>query len=617
MKRKIYLLTLTATLGLFASCSEDFLLRTPETAISTGDFFKTADDLKAYVNGLYDDWGLLDRSQYTGWEMSAMLDFESDNAAFWQHRNYAVLLGVGSPLTVGGWDNWGSLRRVNVMLDNLGNAGSIIPAEFNHYVGIARYFRAMFYINKVQGYSDVPWYSKPLTSSDPDLYKTQDSRSTVVDSIMADLEFAAFGIKEDIGNRTQVNRFVALAQISRFCLYEGTYRKYHSELNLASTANRFLERAASAAEEIILSGRFSLAAGSVDEVMSGTSIMGCKAFRDLFSSLDLKDNSEILMWLDFNKGLDVRNRMGNLMSSNTHRQYSLSRSLMESFLLRDGSPFSTVTDYDKKEFKDIFTNRDPRMAETFAYPGAHMINPDRYVLHVPDGGGYDQIKYFPESSEKLTADNSGGWTGIPLYRYAEVLLNYAEAKAELGALQAFDIARSVNLLRTRAGMPDFDPAREVDADLRAQYPGVSDNNILAVRRERRVELAGEGFRKQDIHRWSVGALQVTPSSMQGIYVPQLPYIFDSNGNGPGGAAGIAKNEAAKNALPQSVQSQADNWHYLDEQELYLEHGTYGHVRKKGDETRSFVSPKYYYTPIPHNQIVLNPNLVQSPFWKSK
>ena len=603
-----------ATFGLFASCSEDFLLRTPETAISTGDFFKTADDLRAYVNGLYNDGGLLNRDQYTGWEMSAMLDFESDNAAFWQYRNYAVLLGVGSPLTIGGWDNWGSLRHVNVMLANLGNTGSIVPAEFNHYVGIARYFRAMFYINKVQGYSDVPWYSKPLTSSDPDLYKTQDSRAAVVDSIMADLEFAAFGIKEDIGNRTQVNRFVALAQISRFCLYEGTYRKYHPELNLASTANRFLERAASAADEIILSGKFSLATGSVDEVIPGTGINGCKAFRDLFSSLSLSNNPEILMWLDFNKGLDVRNRLGNLMSQNTHRAYSLSRSLMESFLLRDGRPFSTVAGYKQKEFKDIFANRDPRLAETFAYPGAHMTGPDRYVLHIPDAGGYDQIKYFPESSEKLTADNSGGWTGIPLYRYAEVLLNYAEAKAELGALTAFDLARSINLLRERVGVAAFDAAREVDADLRAQYPGVSDNNILAVRRERRVELAGEGFRKIDIYRWCVGELQVAPSAMQGIYIPQLPYIYDSNGTGPGGMSGIEKNLASKNALPQSVQDQADNWYYLDELELYLDAS--GYVRKKGDDARSFISPKYYYTPVPGNQILLNPNLVQSPFWTS-
>jgi hypothetical protein len=606
-------LTLTATLGLFASCSEDFLLRTPETEISTGDFFKTADDLKAYVNGFYNDGGLLIRNQYSGWENSALVDFESDNAAFWQHRNYAVLLGVGSPLTIGGWNDWGSLRHVNVMLDNLGNAAAVVPAELNHYAGIARYFRAMFYINKVQGYSDVPWYNKVLTSSDPDIYKTQDSRAAVVDSILADLEFAAFGIKEDIGNRTQVNRFVALAQLSRFCLYEGTYRKYHPELNLASTANRFLERAASAADEIIVSGKFGLATGSVAEVIPGTGIMGCKAFRDIFSSLSLKDNPEILMWLEF--GGIIRNRLGNLMSSNTHRQYSLSRSLMESFLLRDGRPFSTVADYDKKEFKDIFANRDPRMAETFAYPGAHMIDPDRYVLHVPDGGGYDQIKYFPESNSEQTADNSGGWTGIPLYRYAEVLLNYAEAKAELGDLKEFDIARSINLLRERVGMEAFDAAREVDADLRAQYPGITDNNILALRRERRVELAGEGFRKQDIHRWSVGALQVATSSLQGIYVPQLPYLYDSDGTGPGGMVGIVKNEAAKNALPQNVQDQATNWHYLDEQELYLENGTYGHVRKNGDKLRSFVSPKYYYTPIPHDQIVLNPNLKQSPYWK--
>jgi hypothetical protein len=509
------------------------------------------------------------------------------------------------------------------MLSNLGNTGNIIPADRNHFVGIARYFRAKFYIAKIREYSDVLWYNKVLESNDPDLYKTQDPRAAVVDSVMLDLEYAAANVKEALGTRTRVNRFAVLAELSRFALYEGTYRKYHPELNLASTANRFLECAASAADEIIRSGRFSLASGGVGEVEPSTGIMGCKAFRDLFSSLNLEGNPEILMWIDYDKDIDVRNRMGNLMLPATHHAYSLSRALMESFLRSDGTPFSTVPNYDKMSFFDVFANRDPRLAETFAYPGAHMINPDRTCPMMPHSGGYDQIKYFPESYDEQSSDNNGGWTSIPFYRYAEVLLNYAEAKAELGALTSDDLARSINMLRTRVGMPAFNAAREVDADLRAQYPGVTDNNILALRRERRVELAGEGFRKWDIYRWGAGALHVSQKALQGIYIPQLPYVYDSDTRGT--IAGLVAKRADIDALPAAIKAQTSNWDSLEGLELYLDDGsgtpdpnrtrTSGHIRKSGDEARQFVTPKYYYRPIPIGQVVLNPQLKQPFGWE--
>jgi hypothetical protein len=613
-----------------ASCSEDFLEKTPETSISPKDFFKTASDLEAYTNGFYDDGALLDKAPYTAWDGSAaMADFDSDNTSYWRDHNYLIYLGTVSPQNSPGkyssnWGGWGSLRRVNVMLSSVGNMGNIIPADRDHFLGIARYFRAKFYIAKIREYSDVIWYSKVLESNDPDLYKTQDPRAAVVDSVMLDLEFAAASVKEAQGNRTRVNRFVALAELSRFALYEGTYRKYHPELNLASTANRFLERAASAADEIIRSGRFGLATGGTGEVEPNTGIIGCRAFRELFSSLSLNDNPEILMWIDYSKTIDrPRNRMGNLMLPATHHAYSLSRALMENFLTSDGYPFSTVPNYARLSFFDVFANRDPRLAETFAYPGAHMVNPDKPCPMMPHSGGYDQIKYFPESYDEQSSDNNGGWTGIPLYRYAEVLLNYAEAKAELGKLTADDIARSINPLRARVGMPDFNAARETDADLRAQYPTVSDNSILAVRRERRSELAGEGLRKWDIFRWGAGKLHVSQKALQGIYIPQLPYVYDSNADGEDDAGLVAK-RADIDALPADVKAKADNWDSLEGLELYLDDGsstpdpnrtrTSGHIRKSGDNDRKFIEPKYYYRPIPVGQVVLNPQLKQPFGW---
>jgi hypothetical protein len=605
-KVSYYILSFAFLMSAFSSCNDDFLQKTPETAITAFDFFKTADDLRLYVNDFYNDGNLLNGGSFR--------DDNSDNVAYNYATNYSILLGNLSPQNAGGWSSWGSLRKVNFMLANLGNTGNIIPEDLNHYVGIARYFRALFYYNAIVVYhSDAPWINKPLETTDTEmLYKTQDSRALVVDSIMADLEFAVANIKTEIGNRTKVNRYAALAYLSRISLCEGTYRKYHPELNLQSTANRFLERAASAAEEIMKSGQFQLSSGATTEIQPG--IVGSTPFRALFSSLDLTGNKEIIQWVDYNKGLNIRNSTQNLMSNTTHIDYSMSRALVESFLTDEGKPFSTVAGYATMEYKDIFAHRDPRLAETIAYPGVHMINPNRYIPVVPHSGGIDQVKFFPESNDKATSDNTGAWTGIPLYRYAEVLLNYAEAKAELGQFSDADAAKSINLLRDRVKMPHFDAARETDQDLRDMYPNVTDPTILAIRRERRVELAGEGLRQRDIYRWGVGELWVSTTALQGWYVPSLPYIYDATGQGTTNYGLVAK-LADIAALPDDVKSKASNWYALDDLQIYLENGDHGHIRKIGDKDRRWVAPKYYYRPIPINQIVLNPNLKQPIGWE--
>src|SRR5690606_26372684 len=116
-----------------------------------------------------------------------------------------------------------------------------IPEEArNHYAGIARFFRAWNYIEKVQRYGDVPWYDTPLATDDEALYKAQDPREVVMQHVLEDLIFAAEIIRDikDISSST-ITRQVALAYKSGIALYEGAYRKYHTELDLASTADQW------------------------------------------------------------------------------------------------------------------------------------------------------------------------------------------------------------------------------------------------------------------------------------------------------------------------------------------------------------------------------------------
>jgi hypothetical protein len=602
-----YAAAAVALTGGFAGCDDEFLDRVPQTSVTVPAFFKSTSDLELYVNNLY-------HSMMPG---GVYDDRTSDNVTFWQDSEPYVnkLFGRLSSDVVGGWSDWGNLRSVNLMLTNLDDVSGS-EADVNHYAGIAHYFRARFYIEKVKAYSDVPWYGEVIESNDEEsLYKTQDPRAAVVDNIMADLEFAAAHIKADMGNRTRIHKYAALAELSRFALYEGTYRKYHSELGLASTANRFLERAVSASEEIMNSGQFEITGtGAVVTLGESGNIYGSTGFRSLFSSSKLDGNSEIILWAEYGRSPYFRNNLADVLTAMSRNFYSLSRSLQESFLTREGKPYSTVAGYATKEYADVFIDRDPRMAETFVWPGLHETNNDgSTIVHIgsPGRGGYRQSKFFCESTDLnlKTNDVTGQFTSLPLYRYGEVLLNYAEALAELGRLGAGEIERSVNLLRNRVGMPPFNAAAEVDDALKALYPDVSDNTILAVRRERRVELAGEGLRQSDIYRWGAGKLFEADVSKQGIYVPGLPYVIDVTGDGTPDY-GIAANADSRT-------SEVEQWYDLDGSEIYfyLENGTSGYIRNKNDEARSFEEPKYYYDPIPKVQITLNPSLNQPFGWQ--
>jgi hypothetical protein len=582
--------------------------RYPKTSVTVPEYFKSVSDLQLYVNGIYEK--MIPEASYT--------DHASDNVTYrlGQQEYASLLYGRISEDNIGGWDQWENLRRVNIMLSNLDNLSTSTPddeVEAKSLIGVAHYFRARIYIGLVQTYSDVPWYDRQLESTDEDLYKTQDSRETVVEHIMEDLEFAVANIKPDLGNSTRVHKYVALAELSRFALYEGTYRKYHPEVGLASSANRFLERAVSASEEIMNCGLFEVTgAGTTVEVAPG--IWGSTGFRAIFSTKQLDGNREIIMWMDCDKVIGRRTNADDLTKS-TATKYSMSRSLQESFLTKDGKPFSTVPGYATKTFNEVFIDRDPRMSETIIYPGLAEENEAAgtsfYLVTKPARGGYDQCKFFYRyyDSDAKQDDGIGQFTDLPVFRLGEVLLNYAEAKAELGQLDAAAINRSINLLRTRVGMPAFNPSVEVDQALRDLYPGVTDVNILAVRRERRVELAGEGLRKHDLFRWYAGKLFEKPVSQQGIYVPGLPYVYDVTGDGDPDI-GIAASESSKTG-------DEVTWYYLDDPDglFYLENGTSGYIRNKEDNLRQFVEPKYYYLPIPRSHLVVNPNLHQPYGWE--
>lgn len=578
------------------ACNESFLDRFPETSISQETYFRDAKDLELYTNTFYE------------YVLPSYQDGVTDNVSVYATVSETVNLLKGniSPGTVGAWGPWERLRRINFFI-NRAHSATGDPELINHHVGLAKLMRAIFYYGLIKRYSDVPWYSRDLTDTDDDLlYKVQDSRSLVVDSVIRDLAFAVEHIKADMGNKTRINKWYAYSTMARICLHEGTFRKYHDELGLAGSADVFLNQAVAASLKVMESGLFSI------DSRGGFG----SAYQNLFINTDLSTSPEIILFKDYSATENLRHSA----SAEFDFVFSLSRSLMESYeVLKDGMsyPFTSVAGYESTSFVDAFKNRDPRLSQTFMRPGyvkPGQASPYRANLNL---GGYPHVKFVPQTSDQV-AHNSN-YTDLPIARLAEIYLIYAEAKAELGSLTQNDLDISVNRIRARVGMPQIFLAQIAhNPVLSSQYPNVNGpnaNQILELRRERRIELAMEGLRYDDLMRWGVGERLAGPH--QGVYLDRLG-LHDVTGDGVPDI-GVYRNQAS-NDVPTAERNRYV-FFYLENNDgsdgsIYLSGGDFGYIMDTGDRNnpRAFISPRYYYFPIAQGQMILNPNLRQTNFW---
>ncbi len=582
----------------FTSCNDDFLDRYPQTSVAPEEFFKSEEDLALYINGLLTMSG----------PGSYQADQSSDNMATTgaiEIKN--MLTGTPSSQTLtGGW-NWDALRNINYFLDNYQKANASEEA-IAHFVGLARYYRAVFYFGMVKRYSDVPWYETALNPDDEELYKGQDSREFVMGKVMEDLEFASQNVREGVPAGTP-GHWAVKAFYSRLMLYEGTYRKYHPELGLESSSSALLQKAAELSEEIMDAGLYSI-------YNSGNPN---RDYAALFGSSNLIGNPEVILTNAYDANKD-RNGNINYTVFGDYEQ-SPSRDLVMGYLMSDGTRFTDIDDHKKMGFVAEFQNRDPRLMQTIAYPGwIRQPNTTPYIQSLNKNfTGYHQLKGYQNTTDAVEA----GSVDFPVYRFAEVLLTYAEAKAELNSLTQTDLDKSVNLLRQRVGMPHLSMAEAnavPDPFLMEKYPNLNGSNLgvlLEIRRERRVELAMEGFRYDDLMRWHAGKL--LEEIPQGMYFGGLGK-YDLTGDGiedvilVGKDATIPVGDAKeKNSLGVTlIYYKAGT---IDENvDVFLENGANGGMMVTDTKARYFEEPKYYYRPVPMQQITLNPNLQQIFGW---
>lgn len=583
-------------LGVMSLAACNKLDQLPQSTATKEAVFGTENGLKLYTNSFY-NFGFLPRN-------STSQDAMSDYLAVRQVQDFIREGGFGANNS-SGW-SWNDLRNINYFIENCKDP-AVPVAVRNNYLGIARYFRAYFYMEKVKRFGDVPWIGKPLSIEDPALNAGRDKRALVMDSVLADINFAVANIQAtNDPSRTTITKWVAQAYKSRICLFEGTFRKYHTDLGLASTANKWLEDAASAADNIIKTAGYSL------NTTGGAGV----SYRQVFTS-NTPVASEVLQAAVADVNLGILNEANWWWTSGTYgAKASFTRTFINTYLKLDGTPYTNDPAYRTMVFKDEVKNRDLRLKQTIRLGDYKRVS-NGVLVPAPPLFSYTFTGYQPI---KWTLDDMGLDAGalntnaIALFRYAEVLLNYAEAKAELGTLTDADWALTIGALRSRAGITGGLSAKPTVADpyLMANYfPGISDPSILEVRRERGIELSLEGQRFADILRWKRGELMT--QEWNGFYVPALNVAMDLNEDGIMDVAfyqGTRPNLGIAGLTYVDVSARIGN--AVNSQ--LLKNGTSGELTWMNEIPRKWLERNYYY-PIPLNDLQRNPNLKQNPGWQ--
>ena len=594
MKKNIILYSFIALLSGTAGCS-DMLDEYPLDAISPETYYNNADELRSATN------------QFYGMFPGAASGYTESADVVCIFNLPAEVQGIRTVPTSGGGWNWEYLRAVNFYLSHSVRCDDVDARE--HFDGIARFFRAYFYFEKVKRFGEVPWFDRELSSTDPELFRPRDSRDFIMDKILDDLTYAIDNIsdKKDLYN---VTHWTALALKSRICLFEGTFRKYHG----VPGYEKFLNECATASKLFI------------DNAPYAIYQTGAQPYRDLFSSMNAIEE-EVILARDYDRSQNVMHEANANTLSPTYGRPGMNKKIVNSYLMTNGDRFTDQPGYETMQYYDEMQNRDPRLTQTVVGPGYMRINSD--AVSSPNFGasttGYQITKWVTDASGDGYLGSSNDYI---LFRAAEVYLNYAEAKAELGTLTQEDLEISIKKIRDRVSMPNIDmDAANANPDpylcaLESGYQNVTGPNkgvILEIRRERTIELLLEGFRYYDIIRWKEGKVFEQP--YKEMYFPGLTQgsgdnrydVFDMNDGTVGDKEKVdiciytGKKPSVKNIRK----------FYKLGDEFVLTDGDKGNIicHDIEKEPRQWREDRDYLYPIPTQERLLsNGTLSQNPNW---
>lgn len=561
---KKIILSLMASMVLFTSC--DLLNNDPYDSFTKNNFFTSETNVEMYTNYFYAEWsGYGNNGSYGTFYFPTLNDNQAVTGITpWDFTTISA--------TDGTWDaSYEEVRRANILLENLDGV-DMSAASMAYYKSLGHLYRAWQHFCVVRKFGDCYWVDHSLTTEDTDiLYGPRQNRNTVMDNILADLNYAVDNMGEkNIDSRTAYNVYVAQAIKAQICLFEGTYARYHKDDT--ERAKKYLQEAKTAAEAIINSGKFELTPGA-------------EGYRANYNSLELAGNNEMIMYKNYVQDI-LRHATQDYCCGSTPTN-GMSKSAFNSYLMKDGS-LPTGEDkgvlgtdgYDagKPVIYALLEARDPRLAQQIdgylCYVGNNRARYEGVEGQIGAAEntvttGYGILKFDePETPSGLRQSTTGNVTDCPLFWLAEILLTHAEACAELG--EDADATASINKLRARAGMPNLklqnDPANNM---------GVSDL-IWEIRRERRVELMFDNNdRYWSLIRWhQLDKLdtEVYPDQTKGAWIDA--------------------------SWPGADQVKRDAEGYIDLNDTYV---------RKFEE-------KHYLAPIPSSQSVLNPKIGQNPGW---
>ena len=539
MKNKILFSILFTITILISGCS-DVLERPQLNDMNDDTFWRNETDLRLFSNGFYinyfvgynNTWGVA-YAPLRGYYFSD--DFSNANVQSNFESSVPSSRGSTSEtpdmLTQYAGPNWNFawVRKSNLFINRIENIAKaeLSDEAYNHWLGVARFFKGFEYHRLVSVFGDVPYYETSFEATDLDqMYQDRTPRGEVMDHVYDDLLFAFNNVRLNDGANV-LNRYVVAGFISRIMLFEGTWQKYHH--NDQTRAKKYLELAVAAGDFVINSGNYDITSD----------------FRSLFGSQDLKGNKEMLMYRHYDAAQNVTHHVASYSNGYESQIPSANLSLAKAFICADGQPYqlSSVEHADSLNIRNMIRTRDPRFEATFQdvpkVQSATLLYASKFIDRT--GPTFWNSGNIPPIYSSNTNTNDA-----PVMRYSEVLLNWVEAKAELATMGGSsvtqtDIDKSVNKIRNRpldavaiskgvqktapmslALLPD-DPARDPDVPVL----------IWEIRRERRMEFVFEYSRLLDIKRWKkIRYMSATenPDNLLGLWInvkEEIPSLLTS------------------------------------------------------------------------------------------
>lgn len=615
---KKYICSLLLCGALMSSCN-DFLNIEPKDKLTTTTSFKTYENFKTYSWGLYE---IFQGDALSVWDKDKDSHLIVNNTGstnnVWAYQNVTEATGNSE------W-NFDYIRRVNTMLDNI-DASSMSENEKAHWRSVGLFFRSFRYFQLLSKYGGLPWVEHVVSEADTDiLYGPRSSRDVTAANILRDLEYAEQNIQSGDGDNT-VNQQVVQALLSRFTLFEGTWRKYHG----LPEAEKYLQACELYSKKLI-------------DVVPNVA----DSYELLFTSESLAGMPGVLLYIEYSDEAGITHQGGRQVGSSGN-SYEGTKDLVNLYLCNDGKPIATSPLYDgDKSVYDEFRNRDYRLYFTIVPPHRVKVNGNNdtnwkyyqpgetvtfgvntYTLTEEDcnefreymdllekisedghkrlpgrawnastvNGSAPRFRSYPDGGGNPFTGRFGYWfwkyyniadclikhaqntTDIALFRIEETMLNYAEAMCELNKFDQSVADITINKLRPRVNVAPMNVA-EINESFDPNRDQTVSPLLWEIRRERSVELVGENFAVDDLRRWKKG--NYLDHQLTGCWVKNGDY------NNSLQIQGYESVEASANKEGYVV--------YRQQPKGFLEH--------------------YYLYPIPITELVLNPQLEQNPGYK--